>query len=168
MQAKYNFPGLVSECRELMILYELPNIIDEKIVLSKQQWKKMVKDAIKRKSEINLHTNFQRFQKLRNKNYEEDDLAMKPYVQDMKLREARTFFRIRSSMIPAKMNMKCNQKFAEQLWKCDDCWSMDSQSHILWCPAYAPLREGKNLSSDLDLVHYYQAVTKLREEKDEN
>ena len=163
LQAKYNFPGLVSECRELMILYELLNIIDEKIVLSKQQWKKMVKDAIKRKSEINLHTNFQRFQKLRNKNYEEDDLAMKPYVQDMKLREARTFFRIRSSMIPAKMNMKCNQKFAEQLWKCDDCWSMDSQ-----CPAYAPLREGKNLSSDLDLVHYYQAVTKLREEKDEN
>ena len=86
----------------------------------------------------------------------------------MKLREARTFFRIRSSMIPAKMNMKGNQKFAEQLWKCDDCLSMDSQSHILWCPAYAPLREGKNLSSDLDLVQYYQAVTKLREEKDEN
>ena len=168
LQAKYNFPGLVSEGRKLMILYELPNIIDEKIVLSKQQWKKMVKDAIKRKSEINLHTNFQSFSKLRNKNYEEDDLAMKPYIQDMKLREARTFFRIRSSMIPAKMNMKGNQKFAEQLWKCDDSLSMNSQSHILWCPAYAPLREGKNPSSDLDLVQYYQAVTKFREEKDEN
>ena len=42
---------------------------------------------------------------------------------------------------------------------------MDSQSHILCCPAYAPLREGSNLSRDLDLVHYYQAVIQLREEK---
>jgi hypothetical protein len=82
----------------------------------------------------------------------------------MKLREARTFFRVRSSMIPVKMNMKSNAKFADELWKCDDCMSMATQSHILWCPAYAPLREGKTLSDDLDLVHYYQAVIKIRED----
>ena len=168
VQAKYNFPGLVSEGRKLMRFYELPNIVDEEIAVSQQQWKKMVKEAIKVKSEKNVHKNFQSLSKLRNKEYETEDLVMKPYVQNMKLREARTFFRVRSSMIISKMNMKSNPKFAEQLWKCDDCLSMDSQSHILWCPAYAPLREGKNLSSDLDLVQYYQAVIKLREEKDED
>ena len=67
-------------------------------------------------------------------------------------------------MIPAKMNMKGNPKFAAELWRCDDCQSMDSQSHILWCPAYAPLREGKNLDDDDDLIKYYQTVMKIREE----
>ena len=89
---------------------------------------------------------------------------MKSYITEMKLREARTLFRVRSSMIPVKMNMKSNTKYAQELWKCDDCMSMDSQSHILWCPAYAPLREGKTLSNDLDLVHYFQAVIKIRED----
>ena len=44
----------------------------------------------------------------------------------MKLRDARTFFRMRSSMIPVKMNMKSNAKYAEELWKSDDCMSMDN------------------------------------------
>ena len=51
VQAKYNFPGLVSEGRKLMRFYELPNIVDEEIAVSQQQWKKMVKEAIKVKSE---------------------------------------------------------------------------------------------------------------------
>ena len=45
VQAKYNFPGLVSECRKLIALYALPNIIDEQIAVSQQTWKKLVKKA---------------------------------------------------------------------------------------------------------------------------
>ena len=67
-------------------------------------------------------------------------------------------------MVPVKMNMKSNQKFASDLWKWDDCFSMDSQAHVLWCLAYAPLREGKNLDDDDDLIKYYQTVMKIREE----
>ena len=164
VQAKYNFPGLVSECRKLIALYALPNIIDENIAVSQQTWKKLVKKAIKEKSEEAIKLKFKSYSKLRDKDYESENFQLKPYITEMKLREARTFFRVRSSMIPVKMNMKSNTKFAEDLWKCDDCMSMDTQSHILWCPAYAPLREGKTLSDDLDLVHYYQAVIKIRED----
>jgi hypothetical protein len=164
LQAKYNFPGLVSECRKLILLYGLPNIIDEQIILSRQKWKRLVKEAIKKKSEKAIRSKFQKYSKLRDKNYEVENLDLKPYIVEMKLREARTFFRIRSSMINVKMNMKSNAKYADALWKCDDCMSMDSQSHILWCPAYAPLREGKNLSNDMDLVNYYQAVIKIRDD----
>ena len=67
-------------------------------------------------------------------------------------------------MVPVKMNMKSNQKFASDLWKWDDCFSMDSQAHVLWCLAYAPLREGKNLEDNMDIVHYYKAVMKIRED----
>ena len=85
-------------------------------------------------------------------------------MKSMKLRDARTLFRMRSGMINAKMNMKSNTSYSMDLWRCDDCRSMDSQSHIIWCPAYAELREGKNLDCDLDLVAYYQQVMKLRED----
>ena len=94
---------------------------------------------------------------------------MKPYIKELKLHEARTMFRIRTNMMPAKWNMKSNQKFANQQWKCDACKRIDSQSHILWCPFFAPLREGKNVNDDKDLVDYFQKVFKIREdlEKDE-
>ena len=93
-----------------------------------------------------------------------ENLSMKPYVTDMSLRDARTMFRIKTFMTKTKMNMKSNPKFANEMWKCDDCKKIDSQSHLMWCPTYAPLREGKNINSDQDLVKYFQQVFKLREE----
>ena len=84
----------------------------------------------------------------------------------MRLRDGRTYFRIRGNMIKTEMNMKHDQNFANKLWKCDDCQSMDSQAHIVWCPVFAPLREGKDLKNDTDLVNYYQQVTKIREDNE--
>ena len=49
------------------------------------------------------------------------------------------------------------------LWKCEDCGYVDTQSHIIHCPAYQGLREGKSLNSDDDLVAYFSEVLKLRE-----
>ena len=36
-------------------------------------------------------------------------------------------------------------------------------SHIMWCPSYATLREGLDIDNDLDVVHYFQSVVKIRE-----
>ena len=41
---------------------------------------------------------------------------------------------------------------------------MDSQAHIVWCPAYAALKEGKYLECNKDLVEYYQEFMKIRED----
>ena len=35
LQKNYNFPGLVQECRNLILKYELPNIIDGDEIFSK-------------------------------------------------------------------------------------------------------------------------------------
>ena len=107
---------------------------------------------------MNVKKEFRSFSKLKGKGYEHEEFNVKHYINEMKLRNARTNFRIRSSMIPCKMNMKSNTKFASDLWKCDECLSIYSQSHILWCPAYASLRDGKSLDNDNDIVHYYQEV----------
>ena len=64
--------------------------------------------------------------------------------------------------------MKNNKKFAKEQWKCDSCKRIDSQSHVLWCPFFAPLREGKDIQNDKDLVEYFQKVFKIREEIEEN
>ena len=40
---------------------------------------------------------------------------------------------------------------------------IETQDHILWCPAYHELREGKSLESDKDLIEYFGKVMKIRE-----
>ena len=132
--------------------------------MCKSCWKKTVIKAIKEKSHKTLKKEFMTFSKLRGqKNEDENELSVKDYIKTMTLRNARTFFRIRSNMVDVKMNQKSNSNYANDLWKCDYCFSLDSQSHIMWCPAFSSLREGKNLQNDLDLVSYFQDVMKIRE-----
>ena len=59
-------------------LYALPNILDEKIAVSQQTWKKLVKKAIKDKSEVAIK--FKSYSKLRDKNYKAENLHFKPYI----------------------------------------------------------------------------------------
>ena len=164
LQRTLNFPGLVQECRKLISKYELPNVIDEETNITKSQWKIIVKKRVREHSEENLLTQFGNYSKLREGPLMKDCLTLKPYIQNMKLCEARTLFRIRTSMMPAKFNMKNNKKFASKLWKCDACQKIDSQSHILWCPFFAPLREGKDVDNDDDLVEYFSKVFQIRED----
>ena len=119
---------------------------------------------MKDNSEKSIKREFAKYSKLMNKNLEEESLQIKDYVESMKLRDARMLFRLRSGMVNAKMNRKNDRQYSMDLWRCNDCHSMDSQSHIMWCPAYAGLREGKDLKCDKDLVKYYQQVMKIRED----
>ena len=41
--------------------------------------------------------------------------------------------------------------------------SIDTQSHVMICPAYRKLREGKDAGNDKDLVEYLVEVMKIRE-----
>ena len=71
-------------------------------------------------------------------------------------------------MTPAQFNRKSDPTYSSELWKCDSCQKIDSQSHILWCPQFSPLREGKNIMDDDDLVQYIQKVFKIREDMEDN
>ena len=67
-------------------------------------------------------------------------------------------------MMDFKFNYKSNPSHSKERWKCDSCQSaIESQDHILWCPAYIELREGKSLQSDKDLVEYFKSVMKIRD-----
>ena len=50
--------------------------------------------------------------------------------------------------------------------KCDFCLTqVESQSHVLVCPAYDRLMEGITLTSMDDLVKYYREVLIMRDNK---
>ena len=113
MQVKYSFPGLISECRKLIKYYILEDIIDGNVVLSKQVWKKRVKNAVRIKSEELLKKEFNNYSKLKNLDSPKEEFKVKDYVKDMMtIRNARTMFKIRSHMTDVKFNQKSNQKFA--------------------------------------------------------
>ena len=133
--------------------------------MSKDKWARLVKEAIKKYFENELRNKMMNgYSKLKNSKLIEEHLGMKDYVNKMTLSDARTNFRIRSSMVSnVKLNQRSNPEYERTLWLCDECGKVDSQSHIMWCPSYATLREGLDIENDLDVVHYFQSVVKIRE-----
>jgi hypothetical protein len=79
----------------------------------------LVRKAIHKKSEENVKQVFKHYSKLKNKDLENEELSIKSYVKNMKLRDARTYFRIRGNMIMTKINMKNDKKFSDELWRGD-------------------------------------------------
>ena len=165
IQREHSLPGLVHEGRELCELFCLPNIIDDKISLTKQQWKQKVNKAVNSKYDEILKTKISDYSKLKNGPMMDEKFEEKPYLTEMSMHEARTNFRIRSNMTDVKWNKRSDKNNQKTLWKCEECGNVDSQSHIIWCPFFASLREGKSLDSDQDLVKYFIEVFKIRKER---
>ena len=85
----------------------------------------------------------------------DEKYEQKAYLHELSMHDLRMNFSLRSCKFDCKMNYFNNPKFKAELWKCDSCEKcIDSRSHILYCPAYRKLREGKSLQSDSDLVNY--------------
>ena len=96
--------------------------------------------------------------------YINDKFESQSYFTELSTMEARTKFRIRTHMIDTKFNYKNKKSYRKELWNCDSCKSsIETQSHLLWCPTYKDIRQGKNLNSDKDLVEYFQQVLQFRE-----
>ena len=80
------------------------------------------------------------------------------------MQDSQTYFKYRSYMTDVKYNYKSDPNYSRELWKCDSCLSaIETQSHILWCPTYQALREGKDIVNDDDLVKYITEVMNARE-----
>jgi hypothetical protein len=89
---------------------------------------------------------------------------IKSYMKSLNLPEARMKFAIRSQMTRmVQMNFKRDPGYTKNHWKCQDCFTPDTQEHIIRCPSYQHLRTGKDLSSDKDLVQYFREVLSLRD-----
>ena len=162
VQTKLALPGLIQECEEMLNKMELPKAND----CTQLQWKTAVKKAIKMKSRNDLLEviDEKEYKKINLDELKKEKFEIKPYMCKLNLQSARTKFAIRTKMTKTvKLNYKNDPSNKNKLWMCDDCSSVDSQEHILWCPAYGHLRLEKNLEDDRDLTRYFQQVLQLRD-----
>ena len=94
----------------------------------------------------------------------EETFSKKAYIDELSLVNARTNFAFRAKMFSVMFNFKNQGENAQKLWLCSSCQSsIETQEHVLFCPAYVQLREGKNLESDQDLADYLRKVLIIRE-----
>ena len=124
----------------------------------------MVKKAIMKECKKYFITEISTSSKLAESRMSEEKFEMKNYIKEMKMTDAQEFFKYRTKMTNVKYNYKHDKGYSLELWKCDSCLSnIETQSHILWCPAYQELRTGKSLESQEDLVNYIKNVLAIRE-----
>ena len=158
VQENKHLPGLVQECKSLIKSLNLPNLFDEKVssTFSKLMWKNRVNKAIEEFEESNLKLSFSSKSKLK-----DGPMMGESYISDLTLHKARMKFQMRSKMVDAKFNFSA--KYEKELWRCDSCLSaIETQSHLLFCPAYSSLRIGKDLKNDDHLIDYMQSVMDVR------
>ena len=155
------YSGLLQKYQSLCSELDLPSPAKT----SKLTWKRLVKKAIFEKNKKELLDQVEsKYKKLDYEKLKEEKFEMKEYVKSMRMNDGRLNFQIRSKMVKnIAFNYSSDPKFSSQLWHCTHCDRMDSQSHVLTCESYKYLREGKDLSSDQDLVKYFRDVLALRE-----
>ena len=160
-QKSAKWPGLVAEGVQISKDWNVPDITESDVIVSKVGWKTQLKNEAKKQNSKLLSDMIKKSSKLeelRNEEYGEKD-----YLRKMSMHDARINFSLRSRMFKCKMNFLNTPQYRAEMWRCDSCQTcIDSQSHVLYCPAYQQLREGKSLTSDQDIVTYFKEVLEIR------
>ena len=164
-QRRLNLPSITKECRELLILLNINEVLLKKT--TKQQWKQQLKTKIKEKTQADLLAQMKRYKKFDYFMKKDEEFKIKDYFETMKLEDCRIMFSIKSETVrTVKTHYFSDKVFASELWKCPTCTeagSLDSITHIKNCDSYKKLREKYDLEeSDTDLVCYFKEVLRLR------
>ena len=162
-QVRRGWPGLSQEVVDISTQIGLEDINNlEASKVSSSVWKCKVKAAVTNHNEQCLKDNMG--EKL--KDIVNESFGRKEYLSSKSVEHSRTMIRIRSKMLHVKDNFKNMYKKRTNGLKCDSCLTqVETQAHVLTCPAYNKLREGLQLDKQDDLVKYYREVLMARDKK---
>ena len=167
IQKELKLPGLIQECDNYITELGLPNIFEIKIKRTK--WKKLVKKAILNANEEELKVEIMKSKKLKDSDLLKEGFGIKKYIKQLSLNESRILFKHRCKVTQyVKMNFRNDKIFSRDLWKCDYCVNIDTESHQLWCRKYKHIRENLDLNQNKDLCKYLQKVLALRKKDAES
>ena len=94
-----------------------------------------------------------------------DNCLLKQYFKEKSLSATREMFRIRTNMNELKGNFKHSKKNLKTGVLCVACGLEEEvNSHVLDCPMYVDLKQGKDFSENRDLVTFFREVMARREE----
>ena len=103
IQEKLSYPGLVKECREL--IQELR--LSDARILSKKQWKSIVKRRIHQKNKDEILGSMASYKKIGKIKSATETFGVKPYLRENLLSDARLLFSSKCEMLKrVKMNQK--------------------------------------------------------------
>ena len=164
-QLSNGYPGLVKETKEICDHLGIMDITKERVKEpSKPQWKGIIKEAVEEKNGLELKERICKLKKL--EVMKEEKYGRKQYLSNLSMENARMLFRVRTKTFKCKMNQSSDRANSHSLWKCGACGYIETQSHIIHCPAYQHLREGKNIDSDQEVAEYFREVLKIKDNKD--
>ena len=93
-----------------------------------------------------------------------EEFKRRDYINKNNIHDARITFKKRTQMLNFKMNFMNDPQYSRELWQCSGCnRAMDTMTHVLHCPSYITLREGKDLNNEDDVLQYYIKVSKIRD-----
>ena len=164
-QKENKWPGLISEAKLLCNELFIPDITEPHNRFSTNMWKNEVTKAADERDERYMKEEMVNLSKV--EVMKEERFGTKQYLKEMTMQQARMQFRIRTCMTKCKMNFSNDMRNKATLWRCESCETcIDTQQHVLFCPAYKSLREGKSLENDKDIVDYFIQVMRLRSKLD--
>jgi hypothetical protein len=162
-QLRRGWPGLCQEVAIISTELGLQNVNNlQKNEISKNIWKNKVNRAVRKHNELCLKEKMgEKLQDIKS-----DSFGRKQYLEAKSIETSRMTIRIRSKMVQVKENFKNMYKNKPNGLKCDSCLAqVETQAHVVVCPAYDKLREGLTLTNMDDLVKYYREVLLLRDKK---
>ena len=150
-QIRLQLPGLAKECVEICHRFGLDNITKNEVPV--KEWKMKVDRASRTQAEVEMKEEIERKDYSKMKYVKNEEFKMKEYIKMKSIENARTMFRIRSSMVDVKFNYKNDKRYSHELWKCEGCKSaIETQSHIINCPAFANFKGKKDRTLTLTWI----------------
>ena len=158
-QLKNGWHGLSKDAMAIAEELELKGLFDSHA--SKGQFKLRVKEACRRRNDEELEEEIKSYKKM--KAMRDEVEKGNGYFYKESLSSARIIFRFRAELIEAKMNFKSKQEYRREGYLCDSCETeIDENTHVLFCPAFKELREGKDVNNDRELAEYLKEVLSIR------
>ena len=158
-QLENKWPGLAEEAIKAADILQLDGLMNQ--VINKNLFKRKVKSARQKANDNYFDEEILKFKKLRT--LQDEVTKGNEYFFNESIENARVIYRFRTQMYEAKLNFKNKKEYKDEQYLCDSCErEVDQNSHVLFCPSYQELRDGKNLQNDQDLAYYLQKVLAVR------
>ena len=160
-QLEKGWPGLAKEAKEICEELEIEDINTS--TLTKSEFKRLTKGAIKTKNEAILKEMAQ--EKSKCKNIMKEDYGRKEYMNEMKIEDVRFMFKGRVGLLPFAGNYENDKKFLRTNWLCR-CGEKEKEAHLTSgnCPIYDDIWEKRgDLENNEDLVKFFSAVLERRD-----
>ena len=160
-QLNNDWPGQAQTAKQIMMELGITGLLDT--MVSKSKFKGIVKNSCEMRNKESLNDDIQNYKKM--KALRDEIVKGNAYFFNENLHNVRTIFRFRMELFEAKLNFKQKPEYKSEGYMCDSCErEIDENTHVLFCPSYKSLREGKDLYSDSDLSEYLRKVLIIRSE----